>query len=150
MNFTGLQECGAAWTNDKLNGGYSNHPLDMGGETKYGISKKAYPNVDIKNLTKPDAISIYHRDYWLLSGADTLPFSLAACVFDTAVNMGVGRAKGFLTKSPDDWRQYIRLRREFYTTILSRNPSQNVWKNGWLARLQRLTVFVEEFLASQK
>ena len=29
-------------------GGYVNDPADPGGETKYGISKKAYPTVDIK------------------------------------------------------------------------------------------------------
>lgn len=28
-------------------GGYVNHPDDPGGGTKYGISKRAYPNVDI-------------------------------------------------------------------------------------------------------
>jgi len=29
-------------------GGYSNDPNDPGGETQYGISKRAYPNEDIK------------------------------------------------------------------------------------------------------
>ena len=32
-------------------GGYVNDPDDPGGETKYGISKKAFPKEDIKNLT---------------------------------------------------------------------------------------------------
>ena len=36
-------------------GGYVNDPDDPGGETKYGISKKAYPKIDIKNLTKEEA-----------------------------------------------------------------------------------------------
>ena len=28
-------------------GGYVNDPKDPGGETKYGVSKRAYPNEDI-------------------------------------------------------------------------------------------------------
>jgi lysozyme family protein len=31
-------------------GGYANHTLDRGGETKFGISKHSYPNLDIPNL----------------------------------------------------------------------------------------------------
>ena len=31
-------------------GGYVNDPDDAGGETKYGIAKRWYPSVDIKNL----------------------------------------------------------------------------------------------------
>ena len=32
-------------------GGLVDHPADPGGLTKYGISKRAYPNLDIRNLT---------------------------------------------------------------------------------------------------
>ena len=32
-------------------GGYVNDPKDLGGETKYGITKRFYPEADIKNLT---------------------------------------------------------------------------------------------------
>uniref|UniRef100_UPI0039E582BF glycosyl hydrolase 108 family protein n=1 Tax=Klebsiella pneumoniae TaxID=573 RepID=UPI0039E582BF len=45
-------------------GGYVNDPRDPGGETQFGISKRAYPNVDIKGLTRETAISIYKRDFW--------------------------------------------------------------------------------------
>ena len=54
----------------KHEGGYVNDPSDPGGETKYGISKKAYPKVDIKNLTLDDAIEIYKDDYWLPAKVD--------------------------------------------------------------------------------
>ena len=40
-------------------GGYVNDPRDSGGETKYGIAKKFYPNLDIKNLTVEQAKAIY-------------------------------------------------------------------------------------------
>ncbi|MDE2098405.1 MAG: peptidoglycan-binding protein [Patescibacteria group bacterium] len=45
-------------------GGYINSLNDPGGETKYGISKRAYPNLDIKNLTVAQAEQIYERDFW--------------------------------------------------------------------------------------
>src|SRR5690606_28008981 len=45
----------------KHEGGYVNNPSDPGGETKYGISKRSYPELDIANLTQEDAIAIYYR-----------------------------------------------------------------------------------------
>ena len=45
-----------------VEGGYVNNPNDKGGETKYGISKRAYPNLDIKNLTLKKAEEIYYND----------------------------------------------------------------------------------------
>ena len=45
-------------------GGYSADPHDPGGETKFGISKRAYPQLDIKSLTLDQAKAIYRRDYW--------------------------------------------------------------------------------------
>ena len=70
-------------------GGYSNDPHDPGGETNWGISKRAYPNVDIKNLSRAEAIAIYRRDYWEAAGCHQLPAALALALFDTAVNQGV-------------------------------------------------------------
>src|SRR5207302_958519 len=48
-------------------GGYSFDPNDPGGETKYGISRKAYPGLDVKALTLDQAKAIYKRDYWIYS-----------------------------------------------------------------------------------
>lgn len=72
-------------------GGYSNHEKDPGGETKFGISKRAYPDLDIAALTREQAIEIYRRDYWNKLPAN-LPPRLACLMFDTAVNAGHGRA----------------------------------------------------------
>ncbi len=51
-------------------GGYVNDSSDPGGETKFGISKKAYPNLDIRNLTPELAGAIYKADYWGPSGCE--------------------------------------------------------------------------------
>ena len=73
-------------------GGYVNHPSDPGGETKYGISKRAYPDVDIAELTEDDAADIYKRDYWDRIKGDDLPVGVACVVMDYAVNSGISRA----------------------------------------------------------
>ncbi len=70
-------------------GGYVNNPADSGGETKYGISKKTYPALDIKNLTREEAIVIYFQDFWVRYGyADIAHKSIAEKLFNLSVNMG--------------------------------------------------------------
>jgi lysozyme family protein len=69
-------------------GGYSCHPHDLGGETNFGISKRAYPNLDIKKLTVDQAVALYRRDYWERCSLDQLSDSLRLIVFDSAVNHG--------------------------------------------------------------
>jgi lysozyme family protein len=71
-------------------GGYVNDPNDPGGETNWGISKRSYPQLDIRNLTREDAKVIYRRDFWLqVRGLeDSVLFQL----FDFAVNSGIGNA----------------------------------------------------------
>ena len=82
----------------KHEGGYVNHPDDPGGETNYGISKRAYPDVDIANLTKEDAARIYKVDYWDRIRGDDLPAGVGLVVVDYAVNSGVSRASKALQK----------------------------------------------------
>ena len=69
-------------------GGYVNDPDDAGGETKYGIAKRWYPDVDIKNLTKEQAKKIYHTDYWRRGKCDSVPPQLRHIYFDMCVNFG--------------------------------------------------------------
>lgn len=69
-------------------GGYVNDPRDPGGETKYGITKRSYPDENIAKLTKKRAKEIYCRDYWDDCRCDDLPAGLDILVFDCAVNQG--------------------------------------------------------------
>ncbi|HUW12096.1 MAG TPA: glycosyl hydrolase 108 family protein [Anaerolineae bacterium] len=74
-------------------GGYVDDPNDPGGETKYGISKRSYPEVDVRNLTHQQAGRLYRRDYWeKIHGDEIEPQDVAENVFDFAVNAGVPRA----------------------------------------------------------
>lgn len=71
-------------------GGYVNNPTDPGGETKWGISKRSYPQLDIRNLSRDDAKQIYLKDFWIVVGGvhDSVFFQL----FDFAVNSGIDNA----------------------------------------------------------
>jgi lysozyme family protein len=71
-------------------GGYVNNPADPGGETKFGISKRSYPDVNIAALTLADAKAIYRRDFWLPL-ADAHP-AVRFQAFDFAVNSGIQTA----------------------------------------------------------
>lgn len=82
-----------------LEGGYVNDPVDPGGETKFGISKRAYPDEDIKSLTLVRAMELYRRDYWDMVKGDILPEPLDSYVFDAAVNQGVPAAIKMLQKA---------------------------------------------------
>lgn len=72
---------------------------DPGGETKYGISKRQYPHLNIKELTIEQAAEIYRSDYWIPVKGDELPWPLCLYVFDAAVNQGVEAAVGLLQKT---------------------------------------------------
>jgi lysozyme family protein len=73
-------------------GGYVNDPRDPGGETKYGISKRSYPDEDIASLTLERAKAIYARDFWHPAGCEAVPALLAYDLFDMAVNQGLHAA----------------------------------------------------------
>lgn len=64
--------------------------------TKYGISAASYPDLDIRNLTRGQAVEIYRRDFWPSIKPDWLPAALRLSVFDVAVNSGPRRAIVFL------------------------------------------------------
>lgn len=80
-------------------GGYSNNKNDPGGETNWGISKRSYPDIDIKKLTRDGARAIYRRDFWNRIDADTLPDGVVFQLFDFAVNSGIETAVRYLQRA---------------------------------------------------
>src|SRR5690554_6299818 len=74
-------------------GGYTNDPNDVGGETKWGISKRANPDLDIKNLTIEQAKQRYLERYWNpMMLAMIKDQDVAAEVFEQGINMGPKQA----------------------------------------------------------
>ncbi len=77
-------------------GSYVDDPADPGGETNWGISKRSYPSVDIKTLTREQAKQIYFADFWKKIHADQMPAAVAFQTFDFAVNSGIQTAIRYL------------------------------------------------------
>ena len=139
-------------------GGYVDDPTDSGGETKYGISKKAYPNEDIKGLTVERAKELYKRDYWDRFKCGQLPDRIRHIYFDMCVNMGGGRATKILQEACNSKNSYkidvdggigkntikasanledFRLRAYrvmFYAELVMKKPNQMKFWVGWFRR----------------
>lgn len=139
-------------------GGYVNNPNDAGGETKYGISKRAFPGEDIKNLTVARAKFLYKTHYWDLVRADELPSKLRYTVFDFAVNAGVPTAIKTLQRAGGSKRDgiigkntiasaqkvtpdlFAEMRIRHYTGIVKAKPKQIEFLDGWNIRTLHVTL----------
>lgn len=139
----------------KAEGGYVWDEKDPGGETNFGISKRAYPSEDIKNMTRERAKFLYKRDYWDRCKCDDLPDGLRLAVFDAAVNQGVGAAVrvlqaccrvkqdgvigvGTLSAARSvEMAEYLAARGVRYT----QTANFDRFGKGWLTRLFHLALF---------
>lgn len=136
----------------------TNDPSDSGGQTKYGISKKAFPNVNVINLTEQQAIDIYKNNFYNVCMIDSINDELLALhVFDFAVNAGIGRSVKTLQKivgsaqdgvigaktlsmanSGNFSTEFIQARINFYKSIgVGKNAK---FLKGWLNRVSNLKV----------
>lgn len=77
-------------------GGYVNDPDDTGGETKYGISKRAFPHLDIQALTVEEAKNIYRQEYWRFEAVESQ--AVANKLLSMAVHLGLSQAVRQLQK----------------------------------------------------
>ncbi len=124
-------------------GGYVLDPKDPGGETNFGISKRAHPDVDIKNLTREQAVGIYRKEYWDSLTLNRYPTPLAVAAFDCAVNQGVERAAQLLYKT-HDLDDFIARRAHAYALLDSLDDRFGL---GWMRRLvalHRLCISLEK------
>ena len=70
-------------------GGYIWDKDDLGGETNMGITRRRYPDLDIKNLTVAQAKQIYYDDFYKPLKLYYIKNDLLALhIFDMAVNAG--------------------------------------------------------------
>lgn len=121
------------------NENYTNDPDDPGGETKYGISKRYNPKVDIKNLTLEQAKKIYLEKYWIPSGCDEVAFPLDIALFDSQVNpqndprLPGGGNHEILLQKPENWQEYMILRMIRYM-----NNSKPKYVKGHIFRVLKL------------
>ena len=116
------------------------------GPSNFGINKAANPDVDIKGLTKEKARELYKKRYWDAIGGDALAAknpALATVAFDTAVNMGVGKANQLVAKAKDDPSTLLGLRQQHYNNLVKDNPEKFApYAKGWKDRVADLATSV--------
>ncbi len=137
-------------------GGYVNDVRDPGGETNWGISKRSYPDIDIKALTQEQAQTIYRSDYWQAASCERMPPKIAVAVFDAAVHHGPKTAIKLLqralkvaddgeygrithgTLQSRDTNETLELMLAQRAIYLTTCPAWPTYKLGWLKRLFNL------------
>ena len=154
-------------------GGFVDNRADPGGRTNRGITQKVYdrwrdlktlPRQDVKLIDDTEVREIYEDQYWLAAHCNVLEQPLGMVQFDTAVNMGVGRAVRFLqtavgctadgvfgsaTQSAMAARElgatlasYCNTRQSCYEGLVAANPALAVFMGGWMNRLNALRAAV--------
>lgn len=116
---------------------------------------------EMMNMSRNDAISIYKKQYWDKIGGDSLKYySVALTLFDQAVNRGTGavikQAQAVLGLTQDGGMgpktiaalnalpdtdfipKFIMLAEQSYKNIVAKNPTQVVFLNGWMKRIESL------------
>ena len=150
-------------------GGFVDHPADRGGATNKGVTQRVYdgwrarqgePPRSVRLIEDAEVHAIYEADYWVPPRCDVLSGPLDLVHFDTAVNMGPGRAVRFLqsaVRCPVDGDfgpgtemavascdpgeallAYCDAREAFYRALVAKKPDQGVFLKGWLNRLEAL------------
>jgi lysozyme family protein len=119
-------------------GVYDNDPLDPGGETAYGISKRYHPDAWTDGPpTREEAIAIYQRDY--AAPFKDRPDALRAQVIDIAVNCGVSAARLMLASARAQSQrpvttQLVIERLRYYARKVKETPTKVRFLGGWIAR----------------
>ena len=139
-----------------------NDPVDPGGETNYGISKRTYPHLDIKSLTEKQASDIYYNDWYLPLHLDRIESEeLATKVLDTCVNIGKRpgirifqqslkerghnvAVNGIISNAAIDAANRADIKKllnvvrsrqaDHYLALIKANPALAKYQNGWLKR----------------
>jgi len=147
-------------------GGYINDSKDRGGATKFGISKRSYPKINIKSLTIDDAKAIYKRDFWDNQRyKDINDITLSIKIFDLSVNMGPINAHKLIQKALnceggnilEDGvlgsrtittvnnsdissliKALIKEAENYYTNLVKEDPNQKKFLNGWITRARSM------------
>jgi len=160
----------------KSEGGYVNDPHDNGGETNFGVTKRAWGEYlgrainegEMKALTLETVKPFYKKMYWDKCRCNDLPTGVNYAVFDFAVNAGVQQsikllqravgadADGVIGKETfalvdathidDVLESFSNQKRDFYRAIVARNPTQAKFLNGWLNRVNNVFTHAESML----
>lgn len=149
----------------QLEGGFVYHPNDKGGATMKGVTLATYREhfgshktiADLKNIPYGEWQQIMKAGYWDKCKADQIESqSVAEITVDWCVNsglVGLRRVQELVGARPDGicgpitlslinssnpkdlHNRILSARKQFFTNIVKRNPSQKVFMKGWMNRL---------------
>lgn len=149
----------------RFEGGFVNHPNDLGHATNMGVTIQTYRDYcgqdktikDLQNMSYGTWQNIMKDMYWDRCKADEIENQyVAEIIADWCVNSGVSgikKAQEVLGCKPDGivgpitlslintsdaeslFERLWNARKQFYYNIVKRNPSQKVFLNGWMNRL---------------
>lgn len=149
----------------QLEGGYTNHPDDLGGPTNKGVTLNTYREYcgrektikDLRNMSYGVWCDIMKDMYWDKCKADKIDNQpLAEIIVDWCVNsgmVGLRKVQEIVGAKPDGicgtitlslinssdaeslFDRIMSARKQFYVNIVKKNPSQKVFMNGWMNRL---------------
>lgn len=137
-------------------GGLTNDPNDAGGLTNLGLTKQdiadyqgipinQVPDSAITGLTPALAAPIYRKNYWDPLNLDAEPdANLATVIFDIGVNRGVRAVTRDIRNAGHAplLKALIKADVLAYASIVSNNPPQVVFLNGWMNRAMRYLDFI--------
>jgi lysozyme family protein len=129
-------------------------PDDPGGLTKFGLSKRANPDLDIASLTHEQAVDVYFARYYAPPGFLKLSPEHAEPLFDLSVHAGASQAiilaqravgqkedgvlgqrtASAITGSPTFRHDFAVERIVFYTKVILARPTSMKYARGWTRR----------------
>ena len=138
-------------------GGYVNHPMDPGGATIYGVTKKNWESYtgrkwsksEFKRLTPRDVKRFYEARYWDSCSCDSLPSGVDYCVFDFAVNSGVSRSSKYLQRIVGSVQDGV-IGEKTLQAVFSYIDSYETKKQGCIALIDKIIADRKLFLSRLK
>lgn len=149
---------------------YVDDPNDKGGKTKYGITERTYPDIDIEKLTVEKAREIYRQDYWTACSVGQIPAPLSIALFDAVVHHRPRTAVGLLQQALDVSADgligpqtitaariavkrdggkaalvdMLARRAQLFAGLVTADSTQSKFLHGWLRRLFALQQYISE------
>ena len=157
----------------KSEGLWSDNPADPGGATMKGITLAVYrewkrnPHItkeELRVIPDEDVYNLYKQNYWDKVHGDDLPAGVDYAVFDSAVNMGVGRAAKLIQEAAGvtadgvlgpaslsaiqqaDTKELIEKFSELKDNFYKSLPTFSTFGKGWLNRVAEVKTISETML----
>ncbi len=129
-------------------------PDDPGGTTRFGISKRANPTVNIETLTRERALEIYRKKYWDRLGCDKMQWPMCLVVMDYGLHSGVKTVRSLRSnlaqvvaseRSPRSRAYRLNAARmAFLLRIAERRKKSRKYMRGWMNRVSAVNQEIEK------